>query len=154
MQNKTILISPWAKALRNGKENAKNYAYWKELVGLLKNSGFHVIQVGVTGERDIGAHEKRLNLNLTQLKELIDSCAAVITVDSFIQHYCWYIGKQAVVLWGVSDPLIFGHPENINLLKSRESLRPDPFRWWEDVEYSNYVWFSPEYVYEEIVKLQ
>ena len=153
--NKTIIIAPWAKSLRNGKENAKNYPFWPELVKLLKQDGFNTIQIGIHGETDIGANEKRLNLSMGKLENLIKENSIVITVDSFIQHFCWYLNKPAIVIWGKSDPEIFGHPENINLLKDRVNLRLDPFRWWEDVEASNdlSIWVDPQTIFSKIKSL-
>ena len=43
---KTIIISPFAQNLRNGKENSKNFPYWIELVKLMKDAQFNVIQIG------------------------------------------------------------------------------------------------------------
>ena len=146
--NKTIIIAPWAKALRNGNENAKNYPFSSQLVSLLRHHGFHIIQIGSDGEKLIGADEVKFGLSLEELKLLINNSYAVITVDSFIQHYCWYIGKSAIVLWGKSDPLIFGHSENVNLLKDRKNLRSDAFRWWEDVVYDANVFVSPQIIFE------
>jgi len=151
--NRDIIVAPWAKALRNGKENAKNYPFSLELVSLLKENNFNVIQVGGIGERLIGANEVKLGLSLSELEVLIRKSYTVVTVDSFIQHYCWYLDKQAIVLWGKSDPLIFGHESNINLLKDRKNLREDSFRWWEDVSYDENVFVSPQYVIENINKL-
>src|SRR5690349_8577018 len=106
MNKKTILISRGVRPLRNGKTNAKTYPYFDELVSLL-------------GDYEIKEIE---TMPLEQLEPTIKSAETVICVDSFIQHFCWLIGKQAVVIWGKSDPLIFGHKENINILKDRKYL--------------------------------
>lgn len=45
-----IIISPYSKALRNGKTNAKNYPYWKELIELIKEP---IVQVGIDGEEQL-----------------------------------------------------------------------------------------------------
>ena len=66
--------------------------------------------------------------------------------DSFFQHLGWDEGVPGIVLWSVSDPLIFGHPENVNLLKSREYLVPNQFLWWEDVEHKSERFVEPEIV--------
>jgi hypothetical protein len=150
---KTIIISPWAKPLRNGMENPKNYNAWPELVKLLMAEGFHIIQIGASGERLINAHETKFDLSPDQLEALIKNSYKVITIDSYIQHLCWYIDKPCICLWGKSDPLIFGHKENINLLKDRRNLRPDPFRWWEDVEYSEDVFVSSETILKYLSNL-
>jgi ADP-heptose:LPS heptosyltransferase len=148
---KTIVISPWARPLRNGKENAKNYGAWIQLVELLKSTGFYIVQIGTSGEKPINAHEQKLNLSPAELEKLIKDSYKVITIDSYIQHLCWSIEKPCICLWGKSDPLIFGHPENTNLLKDRRNLRPDPWRWWEDIPYDPSVFVSPEVVLKEII---
>jgi hypothetical protein len=67
-------------------------------------------------------------------------------VDSFLQHFCWSIGVKAIVLWGTSDPLIFGHEENINVLKNRGYLRPNQFDMWEGDPYNPNAFVTPEEV--------
>ena len=134
-----IIISPWSQKLRNGKENPKNYPYWPELISLIDD---HIVQVGVDNEK-ILVDDYRFNLSLKELECLVKSCETWIAVDSFFQHFCWDIGKPGIVLWGQSDPLIFGHPENINLLKDREYLRQNQFHLWEDATYKKEVFVDP-----------
>ena len=108
-----IIISPFAKMMRNGEKHPKNYPYWKELISMIDHP---IVQVGIKGEEQF-VEDYRVNLPLPELKELVLQCDTWISVDSFFQHFCWDIGKYGIVLWGQSDPNIFGHPENINLLK-------------------------------------
>jgi len=137
-----IIISPYAKKLRNGKENPKNYPYWKELVSLIKEP---IIQVGIDGEEQL-VPDFRKNLSIPELTNLINDCKTWISVDSFFQHLAWDIGKPGIVLWGQSDPLIFGHPENTNLLKNRSYLREKQFWWWEQCDYREDAFVKPEVV--------
>ena len=139
-----IIIAPYAQKLRNGKENPKNYAYWEELVYELQKS-MHVVQVGIEGEKQL-VEDFRTNLPIDELCKLLKECRTWIGVDSFFQHLAWREGKQGIVLWGPSDPLIFGHPENINLLKSRDYLAPNQFLWWEQTEYKAERFVKPEEV--------
>lgn len=139
-----IIISPWAQKLRNGNNNPKNYPYWKELIQLINEP---IVQIGVDGEEKL-VDDCRFNLNLDELKTLVGECRTWIGVDSFFQHFCWDLGKPGVVLWGQSDPLIFGHPENTNLLKDRKYLRRDQFFIWEQAEYIKEAFVKPE----EVVK--
>jgi ADP-heptose:LPS heptosyltransferase len=126
-----ILISPYAKALKNGKQNPKNYPYWQELLGLIDEP---VIQVGIDDETQL-TPDFRKNLSVNDLKVLIKQCRIWVSCDSFFQHLAWSEGKIGIVLWSVSDPLIYGHPENFNLLKSRDCLAPNQFLWWEETEH-------------------
>ncbi len=144
-----ILIAPFAKQLRNGKENPKNYPYWEALIRLIDEP---IIQVGVEGERQLVA-DFRKNLPLTEVRKLIQQCKTWISCDSFLQHLGWDEGKPGVVLWSVSDPLIFGHPENINLLKDRSLLAPNQFLWWEHTEHDPSKFVPPQDVLKALKSL-
>jgi ADP-heptose:LPS heptosyltransferase len=139
-----IIISPWAKKLRNGKNNPKNYPWWTDLVKLIDEP---IVQVGTHDEEQL-VDDFRKDLSLPELKTLILECRTWISVDSFFQHYAWDIGKYGIVLWGQSDPIIFGHSENINLLKGRKYLRDKQFWWWEQCDYNADAFVKPE----EIIK--
>jgi len=142
-----ILIAPFAKPLQNGKTNPKNYPYWKELLSLISEE---VVQVGVDGEEQITPQFLK-NLPIARLRELIAECRIWIGCDSFFQHLAWDCGKPGVVLWSVSDPLIYGHPENINLLKDRSYLAQNQFLWWDFAEYNPDAFLKPEEVIKYIL---
>lgn len=137
-----ILISPWSKKLRNGQENPKNYPHWKKLIELIDEP---IIQIGVADETKL-VDDFRPNLSLKGLEKLVLECRTWISVDSFFQHFCWDLGKPGIVLWGPSDPNIFGHPENTNLLKDRKYLRSNQFWLWEQCEYNAEAFVKPEEV--------
>ena len=139
-----ILIHPYAKPLRNGKENPKNYPYWEELIGKIDEP---IIQVGIEGEKQL-VPDFRKNLPIAELRKLLKECRIWIGVDSFFQHLAWDEGKKGIVLWGPSDPLIFGHPENINLLKDRSCLVDNQFIWWEATEHRNDRFVKPKEILE------
>lgn len=145
-----ILLSPYSRPLRNGEKNPKNYPMWKELVSNLDE--FDLVQVGVQGEEQL-VPDMRLNLSLPDLGKLVDECQTWISVDSFFQHFAWDRGKYGVVLWGQSDPVIFGHPENHNLLKDRSYLREKQFWLWEQCTYRTDCWVEPEKVVETVKSL-
>ena len=141
-----IIIAPYAQKLRNGKQNPKNYPYWKELVYELEKS-MHIVQVGVEGEEQL-VDDFVKGLPIAELETLIDDCKIWIGVDSFFQHLAWLKKKRGIVLWSVSDPLIFGHPENVNLLKDRKNLAENQFLWWEYIEHKNEYFVEPNVVLE------
>jgi ADP-heptose:LPS heptosyltransferase len=141
-----IIISPYAKTLLNGKQNPKNYPYWKELIDLIPEE---IIQVGIEGEEQL-VPDFRKNLPISELRQLIAQCKTWIGCDSFFQHLAWECGKQGIVLWSVSDPLIFGHSENINLLKSRDYLAQNQFLWWDMTEYNIDAFVKPEEVIKSL----
>lgn len=141
-----IIISPYAKALLSGKQNPKNYPYWEELIAKIDEP---IIQVGVEGEKQL-VPDFRKNLPITELRKLIQECRIWISCDSFFQHLGWDEGKKGIVLWAVSDPLIYGHPENINLLADRKHLAKNQFLWWESTEHRNERFVKPEIVLEHL----
>jgi ADP-heptose:LPS heptosyltransferase len=137
-----IIIHPFAKPLNNGKVNPKNYPYWKELISKIDEP---IVQVGVAGEEQL-VDDFRQNLSIKELEALIAECRTWIAVDSFFQHLAWRAGKKGIVLWSVSDPNIFGHPENINLLVDRVNLASNQFLWWDLTEYDENKFVKPDEV--------
>lgn len=135
-----ILISPYSQKLQSGKTNPKNYPYWEELIALIDAP---IIQVGIEGEKQL-VLDFRKNLPIAVLRQLLRECKTWISCDSFFQHLAWDEGVKGVVLWSVSDPLIFGHPENINLLKDRSYLAKNQFLWWESTPHNKDAFVKPE----------
>jgi len=144
-----IIIAPWAKKMRNGQLHPKDYPYWSEVI---KGLDEPIIQVGVEGEVQL-VDDFYKGMSLTKLADLVRQCKTWIAVDSFFQHFCWDIGKPGIVLWGQSDPLIFGHPENINLLKDRKYLREKQFWWWEQCEYNKDAFVEPKVVINAVKQI-
>jgi len=127
----TIIISRGVKPLRNGKKSAKEYPYWDELIKLLEKN--YIVKEVIHEPFDV-------------LEKMLKEAYAVICCDSFLQHFCWSIGVKAIVLWGTSDPLIFGHKENINVLKHRSYVRKNQFDNWENDEYNPNAFVTPQEV--------
>ena len=144
-----IIISPYSKKMINGQMNPKNYPFWRELIPMIDD---HVVQVGIEGEEQL-TPDFRKNLPLSELQRLIDECKTWISCDSFFQHLAWVEKKRGIVLWSVSDPLIYGHPENVNLLKSRDCLCENQFLWWEFVKHDPAKFVEPEVVKEALDRL-
>lgn len=141
-----IIISPFSKKLTNGKQNPKNFPYWKDLIAMIDEP---IVQIGVAGEEQL-VPDFRQNLSISELKSLLKECRTWIGCDSFFQHLAWLEGKPGVVIWSISDPLIFGHPENINLLKDRSNLADNQFLWWEAHEFDANRFFTAEQVFQAI----
>ena len=139
-----ILIHPFAKPLRNGKENPKNYPYWEELVQEIQKT-MHIVQIGVEGEKQL-VPDFRKNLPISELRKLLQECKTWIGIDSFFQHLAWDEKKPGIVIWSVSDPLIFGHKENTNLLKDRVYLAKNQFLWWDFTEHNPNAFVKPKEV--------
>lgn len=141
---KRCILARGTKPLRNGLRNPKDYPFWKELEDTLCTDAYRQKVILINIEKE---------LPLPELRAVLLEADIIITVDSFIQHYCWSIGKRCVVLFGKSDPDIFGHRENINVLKDRKYLRPDQFNTWEETSYNSEAFVTPDVVLDIIDKL-
>lgn len=132
-----LLISPYSSKLKTGTTNPKNFPYFESLVRLLNQEGYRIIQIGVTGEEKIeGVSHLVLNASYAQLKEIANECATWIAVDNFWPHFCHANKlKPGIVLWGASDPRVWGYPENINLLRGRDFLRQHQYQTWSEIDY-------------------
>ena len=142
-----IIIFPWAKFMRNGKPHPKNYPWWSDLIKQLEADGHRLIQVGIEGETQL-VSDFRKNLSIAELSHLILENDTWIGLDSFGQHLGWSLGRKGMAIFGQSDPLIFGHHENVNVLKDRSYLRERQFWLWEQAEYREDCWLSPAEIYE------
>jgi ADP-heptose:LPS heptosyltransferase len=140
-----ILLSLVAKKLKSGKPNPKDYPYWKELIELLKNDGHELVQVGITGEQQMVDNFQQ-NLDMQVTARLIQDCDMFISVDTFLQHYAWSLGKYGIVLWGQGNPEIFGHKENCNLLKDKKYIRKNIFEFWDNAECIDEAFVEPKVV--------
>jgi hypothetical protein len=147
---KKIIISPFSRNLRSGKANAKNYPHWNQLIFLLKALDIHVIQIGIYGEQQLIADEQRFNLNPKELEILLQECDFWISVDNFFQHFAHYHKKPGIVIWGPSNPHIFGYGENFNILKAWDVLRPNQFDIWESAEHKPEIFPSADDIFYAI----
>lgn len=143
-----IIISPWAKELLSKKPNPKSppINWWKSLVTKIQEP---IIQVGITGEKQL-VSDFRLNLSIQDLKVLLNECRTFITIDSFFQHLAWDLNKPGIVIWGQSNPRIFGHDIHTNLLKDEKYLMEDQFLMWELITYREDCFVTPKEVIEKL----
>jgi len=131
-----IIISPYSKQLRTGEPSPKDYPYWKELVSIL-NKKHHIIQIGVNGEPIIeGIHESKFNLSFKELEELTLSVDSFISVDNFYPHFCNTIGKYGYVIWGPSNPAIYGYAKNVNIIHTKPQFKVNQFGLWDKSDYN------------------
>jgi ADP-heptose:LPS heptosyltransferase len=145
-----VLISPFARNLRSGKPSPKNYPFWKEIVHILRRDLIEVVQIGRTGEEDLGANFKMFNLPFKEIRALIDKCDLWISVDNFLQHMIGPNGKKGIVIFGPSNPIIFGYPNNVNLFKDISGFRKDQFALYEGCPFVNFP--EPNIVIDTILK--
>jgi len=91
---------------------------WNELVKQM--SEFTFIQVGLRDETLItGAIDKRGN-SIIETIALIKHAKCFVGVESGFGHTTNAFNTKGVVLFGPSNPIIFGHENNINLYKDIE----------------------------------
>jgi hypothetical protein len=124
---------------RGNFESPKSYPYWTELLDLLKDNEIKEIK-GILTEKEI--------------IDLVNWSDIWISIDSFLPHLCAFKKlKPGIVVWGKSDPEMFGYKHNTNLLKSRDNLRPgkEQFMWWKDVPYNKEIFVLPQEIKEHIV---
>jgi hypothetical protein len=131
-----IIISPYSKKTIKGDSSPKDYPYWKELVSVLHKK-HHIIQIGVNWERILeGVHESKLNLTFKELEELTLSSDSFISVDNFYPHFCNTIGKYGYVIWGPSNPSLYGYSKNVNILPSKPQFKTNQFGLWDKSDYN------------------
>lgn len=145
-----ILLAPYSQKLRPPKENSinpKSYPWWPELLELL--SGHQITQIGIDGEKQLVPVFLK-GIRYDMIKKAILDHDFWMSVDSFLPHLARFTDKKGVVLWGPSDPLIYGYPDNLNILKDRSYLRPDQFNIWEALEHNPDAFVKPEEVYSRM----
>ena len=145
-----IIIQPHPAKIHDGLVNAKTYPWWPELIKLLKNQ--YIIQIGIDGEEQLVPNFRK-DLKLSEITDLVNMSYFWLSIDSFLPHLAHHIRKPGVVLWGVSDPLIFGYEENLNLLKDRKYLRANQFGIWNEQSYVGSAFLEPSIVYERIKEI-
>jgi ADP-heptose:LPS heptosyltransferase len=117
-------------------QNAKSYPHWDALIKMLGGHQVKKIE-GILKEQEI--------------IDLINWCDVWISIDSFLPHLAKYHGlKRGIVIWGTSDPLLFGYKENVNLLKDRKYLRAQQYKWWKDEPINMDSFVAPEVILQEI----
>lgn len=148
-----IVISPYSQRLRNNKHNPKNYPYWQPLIKMLKGKNIEIIQIGVADEVKLDdIDDFKVCLPFTELRELILSTDLWLSVDNFLPHFCNTFNSYGIVLFGYSDPNIFGYSKNINILKDRKFLRTHQFQTWEEIEYDENVFVSAGEVFSKVLQ--
>jgi hypothetical protein len=146
-----ILVSPWSRVTTDGKPSPKNYPWWPEVVAALMRRGFEVVQLSRKGEPRVPGARHMDDVTLAGIATLMYGCETWIAVDNFFPHMASYLGQPGVAIFGFSDPEIFGHPENINLLKDRRYLRQWQFRHWSQQEPNHDVFVGPDVVMNAVM---
>ena len=151
---KTCIISPYSRpTVQDSKPSPKNYPYWEALVAELKKMKVSCIQVGLEGEPQIkGVSSFIKDLNFPSLIALLGEADFWISGDNFFQHFAHYYKKRGLVIFALSDPLIFGWAENVNLLKDRKYLRQGQFDFWYSTLYNDEAFVDAKTVIKAVKK--
>jgi len=152
---KSVVLAPFACSLPDGKVNPKNFpiSEWKILVEMLRKADIYTVQIGAAGEPFIGADEMQFNPTNDTLKQIVNDMDSFVSVDTYFQHFATFHGKKGVVIFSQSDPNIFGHSSNVNLLKTNDSLRVEQFQLWTQTDYDESAFPNVINVFEEVMKL-
>lgn len=120
--------------------NAKSYPFWEELLPMLGDHEVKEIK-GILTEKELG--------------DLVNWSDVWCSIDSFLPHFVSFNKlKRGIVLWGLSDPKVFGYETNINLLGNKKYLRPDQFLWWKDVPNCPESFVTAKTLYKAIIDSQ
>lgn len=147
--NMNILIAPWARSFQ-GKPNPKNYPHWASVVQKLVQLKHFCLQISMADEEKI-CPNILYNQPLSVIEMLIKSCDVWVSIDSFLPHLAYHLGKRGITIWGPSEHSIFSYSSNVNILPRKKTTVP-PFIRWDMVTYDSSLFAPPEQVVEEIQK--
>lgn len=149
-----IIISPYSSKLHTGIVNPKTFDKWLDVVAQLNFEGETVHQIGTMDEAQVpGIKTFYRGLELAVIKELVLLADAWASVDNFLPHLMHGENRPGVVVFSQSDPAIFGYPENINLLKDSQLLRPDQFNKWSEATFKPEAFVSARDVSRSLLDL-
>ena len=135
-----VLISAFSKTMRNGEMNPKNYPtkLFQEFIDIITKNGHEVTQLCYKDEKLLNNVSHLMNIPLKEVANVVKSFDIFISVDNFLPHlvHAEKVGVPGIVIFSLSDPLIYGYRENINLIKSRAFLRTKQFDVWESEKYN------------------
>jgi SAM-dependent methyltransferase len=149
---KNIIISPYSFT----PQHAKSYPYWKELIPLIKSLGFSLTQIGRNSEEKLdNMDEYCFDLSFKELEEKVYTCKTWIGVDNFFQHFINSLNNpvKGIVIFGTSDPKLFGYHYNTNILKSKKYLRSNQIETWNGVIQDLNAFERPEIIFDIVKKL-
>ncbi len=144
-----ICIFPRCKRLKDGSPSPKDYPYWQQLVSLMKQDGYDIIQISPFSEEYIdGVKIMTGALSIEEIKDLVNKSVTYISCDSFAPHLLSFI--RGYVIFGVSDPKIYGYERNLNILKDRSFLKKLQFEDWRPHDNNKEAYLSAGTVWQMI----
>lgn len=89
---------------------------WMQLVTMLKNENFFIVQVG--SERDVYIKNTYSLLGLTntrQLMAVVEKANVVVTLDNLLLHVAKLLEKPTVAIWGPTKAKMYGYESQTNV---------------------------------------
>ena len=140
-----ILMAPFCKPRHDGKMNAKNYPYWNEVL-LEIAPVYDITQIVYGSEQWLKGVGYADNLSLNHTEHLMRETNMFLCIDTYLQHMGHFLGKPGVVIFGPSDPALFGYKDNINLYVDGKYFRPHQYQTWNEWDFNKDAFVLPDVV--------
>lgn len=140
-----IIVAPYSRSRKDGKRNPKNYPWWQLLLEELASDRHELTVITYGEEEHINVAAKTYTPGrLYSVESLLESHDMFMSVDNYMQHMAHFLGVRGVVMYGPSDPRIFGYKENLNLYEDEKFFRPHQFQTWDECDFSEDAFMRPE----------
>jgi len=147
----TIIISPYSFH----PQHAKSYPYWHDLIPKISQLGYKLVQIGRAGEEPLpNMSDYWWSLPFNELERRVSNCRCWISVDNFLQHLCNCMPMivPGIVIFGLSDPKVFGYHYNKNILKSTSFLRPRQFEVWPNAQLDANAFDKADIIFSKVIE--
>jgi ADP-heptose:LPS heptosyltransferase len=104
---------------------------WGELIERLKVLGYTVIQLGSKDEEVLPGVKKVTTKNLIDLAYVLQHSLIHVDNEGGLVHLAHSVGTRSVVMFGPTNPTLYGYVDNINLYKDL-----CPTCWWTVIGWS------------------
>ena len=104
---------------------------WVELVERLNKKGISLIQLGSKYDKEIPGARKVQCENFIDLMYILQQSKLHVSNEGGLIHLAHGVGTKSVSLFGPTDPILYGYPDNINLYVDK-----CPSCWWAVHEWS------------------
>jgi ADP-heptose:LPS heptosyltransferase len=112
---KNIVIAPVSDSPRK----MLSTKTWIDLVELLRQRGCLVLQAGRLGEVHVAGAYSLLGITSPwQLHAILSKADGIVAVDNFVMHLAHLARTPGVVLWGPTDPAVYGYEDHVHLRAS------------------------------------
>jgi len=132
-------------------EKAYPIAQWQVVVDALRAEAA-VLEVAQNGSRLRGTEVIQPRPGLRQSAALFRRCDCVVSIDSFPAHLAAAVGTPSVVLFGPTNPSVWGHPTTICLRASQCPVCADTPRLRECERRLCLEGIQPEMVVDAVVR--